>query len=47
VLGEQFVDADEIDLVIKANIDKTVRVVYADGRTEKLFVHTVDDGVCV
>jgi hypothetical protein len=36
-------NADEIELVIKANIDKLVRVVYADGETEKLFVHTVDD----
>lgn len=36
-------NADEIELVIKANIDKLVCVVYADGETEKLFVHTVDD----
>jgi len=43
MLGDHFVNADEIELVIKANIDKTVCVVYADGRTEKLFVHTVDD----
>lgn len=35
--------ADEIEQVIKANIDQTVCVVYTDGRTEKLFVHTVDD----
>jgi hypothetical protein len=43
MLGERRVEADEIQLVIKANIDKTVCVVYADGKTEKLFVHTVDD----
>jgi hypothetical protein len=36
-------NADEIELVIKANIDKLVCMVYADGETEKLFVHTVDD----
>jgi hypothetical protein len=33
----------EIEQVVKANIDKTVCVVYLDGRTEELFVHTVDD----
>jgi hypothetical protein len=43
MLGERRVEADEIQLVIKANIDKTVCVVYAAGKTEKLFVHTVDD----
>jgi hypothetical protein len=31
-------NADEIELVIKANIDKLVCVVYADGETEKLFL---------
>jgi hypothetical protein len=30
------VQADEIEQVIKANIDQTVCVVYTDGRTEKL-----------
>ena len=34
---------DEIELIIRANIDKTVSVIYVDGGTEKLFVHTVDD----
>jgi len=37
------VKKDEIELIIRANIDKTVSVIYADGGTEKLFVHTVDD----
>lgn len=36
-------DADEISKVVCANIDKVVRVVYADGTSQKLFVHTVDD----
>lgn len=43
MLGERFVKADEIEQVIKANIDRTVSVVYTDGGTEKLFVHTVDE----
>ena len=43
MFGERFVKADEIEQVIKANIDRTVSVVYADGGTEKLFVHTVDE----
>jgi hypothetical protein len=34
---------DEIQQLIKANIDKRVSVVYVDGKTEDLFVHTVDD----
>ena len=34
---------EEIEQIIKANIDKKVCVVYVDGRTEELFVHTVDD----
>src|ERR1700730_3538115 len=39
---------DEVELVIKANMDKLVRVVYADGKTATLFVHSVDDeGSCV
>jgi hypothetical protein len=33
----------EIEHIVSANIDKTVCVVYADGTTEKLLVHTVDD----
>ena len=34
---------DEVQQVIEANIEKTVSVVYADGKTQELFVHTVDD----
>jgi hypothetical protein len=34
---------DEIQRIIVANVDKTVSVVYTDGTTKKLFVHTVDD----
>jgi tetratricopeptide (TPR) repeat protein len=37
------VTPDEIEQLIKANIDKTVTVVYVDGKTQDLFVHTVDD----
>jgi hypothetical protein len=37
------VKPDEIEHVIRANIDKTVCVVYADGKIENLFIHTVDD----
>ena len=36
-------NANEIETIIRANIDKTVRVVYGDGTTKELFVHTVDD----
>ena len=43
MFGEWFVTADEIEQVIKANIDGTVSVVYTDGGAEKLFVHTVDE----
>jgi thiamine phosphate synthase YjbQ (UPF0047 family) len=34
---------DEIEQVIKANIDKTVCAAYVEGKTEVLFVHTADD----
>jgi hypothetical protein len=37
------VTVDEIEQVIRANIDRTVSVVYPDGGTERLFVHTVDE----
>jgi len=37
------VKPDEIAQVIRANIDETVSVVYADGKIEDLFVHTVDE----
>jgi thiamine phosphate synthase YjbQ (UPF0047 family) len=40
---EQFVTTSEIEQLIKASVDKTVCVVYADGETENLFVHNVDD----
>ena len=36
-------DTDEIVRLLKANVDKTVCVVYVDGETENLFVHNVDD----
>ena len=36
-------NALEIVQIIRANIDKRVRVVYVDGTTENLLVHTVDD----
>jgi hypothetical protein len=39
----QFVTPDEIQQLIKANIDETVSIVYVDGKTEELFVHSVDD----
>jgi hypothetical protein len=37
------VNTTEIEHIVRANIDKTVCVVYADGTTQKLLVHTVDD----
>jgi hypothetical protein len=37
------VGPDEIEQFIKGSIDQKVRVVYADGKAEELFVHTVDD----
>jgi hypothetical protein len=37
------VDADEIERLIKANVDKTVTVVDVDGGIQNLFVHSVDD----
>jgi hypothetical protein len=37
------VNADEIEEIIRANIDKSVRVVYTDGIIQKLLVRTVDD----
>jgi len=37
------VDTNEIERFLKANIDKTVCVVYAGGETEDLFVHSVDE----
>jgi hypothetical protein len=43
MFGEQFVRPDEIEQILKANIDRTVSVVYTDHETEKLFVHSVDE----
>ena len=40
---ELSVNPAEIEQTIRANIDKTVRVVYADDTIEILFIHTVDD----
>jgi hypothetical protein len=36
------VKTDEIESVIRANVDKTVCVVYRDGTSDNLLVHTVD-----
>jgi hypothetical protein len=33
---------DEVISTLKANIGRTVRVIYAGGETELLFVHSVD-----
>ena len=43
VSGERIVTTDEIELVIKASMGKTVSVVYMNSETENLFVHNVDD----
>jgi len=40
---ELSVNPAEIEQTIRANIDKTVRVVYADDTIQTLFIHTVDD----
>jgi hypothetical protein len=37
------VNAAEIEQIVRANIDRTVWVVYVDGTTQNLLVHTVDD----
>jgi hypothetical protein len=42
-LGSELVDADEIERLIKANVDKTVTIVDVDGGIQNLFVHSVDD----
>lgn len=34
---------DEVIRTITANVDRTVRVVYAGGETELLFVHSIDE----
>jgi hypothetical protein len=43
VFGERLVDTDEIERLIKANVDKTVTIVDVDGEMQNLFVHSVDD----
>jgi hypothetical protein len=43
MLGERFVDKDEIERLLNANVDKIVTVVYVDGEIQNLFVHSVDD----
>lgn len=35
--------ADEVIGTLKANIGRTFRVIFANGETELLFVHSVDD----
>jgi hypothetical protein len=40
---ELSVNPAEIEQIIRANIDKRVRAVYADDTIETLFIHTVDD----
>jgi len=37
------VDTDEIERLLKANVDKTVTVVDVDGEIQNLFVHSVDE----
>jgi hypothetical protein len=37
------VDTDEIERLIKANVDKIVTVVDVDGEIQHLFVHSVDE----
>jgi hypothetical protein len=34
---------DEVIGTLKANIGRTVRVIYTGGETELLFIHSVDD----
>ena len=36
-------DTDEIERLLKANVDKTVTVVDVDGEIQNLFVHSVDE----
>lgn len=34
---------DEVERIVRESIEKAVSVVYVDGTTQELFVHTVDD----
>ena len=43
MLGERFMDSDEIERLIRANVDKTVTVLDVDGEIQNLFVHSVDE----
>jgi hypothetical protein len=43
MFGERLVDSDEIERLIRANVDKTVTVLDADGEIQNLFVHSVDE----
>jgi hypothetical protein len=43
MLGDPFVDLNEIERLIRANVDKTVAVVDVDGEIQNLFVHSVDE----
>lgn len=43
MLGERVVDSDEIQRLIRANVDKTVTVIDVDGGIQNLFVHSVDE----
>lgn len=36
-------DTDEIERILKANVDKAVTVVDVDGGIQNLFVHSVDE----
>ena len=43
MLGERFVDSNEIERLIRANVDKTASVVDVDGEIQNLFVYSVDE----
>jgi hypothetical protein len=43
VLGERSVNSQEIERLIRANVDKTVTVIDVDGEIQNLFVHSVDE----
>ena len=43
MLGERFVDPDEIERLIRANVEKTVTVLDVGGGIQNLFVHSVDE----
>jgi hypothetical protein len=43
MVGDRFVDLNEIERLIRANVDKTVAVIDVDGEIQNLFVHSVDE----